>query len=368
MSGSGLRGASLQRFVILLALLSVVNAPRPVHAHEISYSYIDVDWRADRISLSLSVHRDDAASALAIGSPDSLMQPAFLARSSEALAGLLAPRVKVRAGGTPIELRFVGAHAVRDRRAVRLEFVGPGRGVTDRLSIDARPFPENLQHETFLNVYTNGRLLRQTVLDASHSSIELYGTGAAGVWAVVRTFVQQGIHHIAIGPDHILFIVGLLLLGGGIARVLRVATAFTLAHSVTLVLAALGLLRVPSRLVEPAIALSIVWIGIENLRHRRGAPDRRTVLAFGFGLIHGLGFASVLRELSLPSQALGWSLLSFNLGVEIGQGAIVMTVAPLLGWLGMRRPRLTDRLLHVGSIAIIAVGVTWLVQRVVAPA
>lgn len=364
----GIWGASMRRFVILLTLLSVGNAPRPVHAHELSYSYIDVDWRAERVALSLSVHKNDAANALALSTPDSLMSAAFLARNSTTLARLLAPRLQVRAGRHPLELRLVGVRAVADRRAVQLEFTTPGTGAEGQLAIDARMFPDNPLHETFLNVYSDGQLLRQTVLDARHTTLDLYGHGTAGVWAVVRTFVAQGVHHIAVGPDHVLFIIGLLLLGGGLARVLKVATAFTLAHSVTLVLAAVGVLRVPGRLVEPVIALSIVWIGVENLRHRMGTPDRRTLLAFGFGLIHGLGFASVLRELNLPSEALGWSLLSFNIGVEIGQSAIVLALAPLLAWLGTRRPMLAHRTMVAGSLAIIVAGLGWLVQRVFLPA
>src|SRR6185503_11468236 len=160
----------------------------------------------------------------------------------------------------------------------------------------------------------------------------------AGAFAVLRAYVEQGVHHILIGPDHILFVIGLLLPGGGMVRLLKVVTAFTLAHSVTLALAALGVVNPPARLVEPLIALSIVWIGVENLRRAmRARPDaaplggdRRAAIAFGFGLVHGFGFAGVLAQFGLPKFALGWSLVGFNLGVEIGQAAIVLAVAPLL--------------------------------------
>jgi hypothetical protein len=104
-------------------------------------------------------------------------------------------------------------------------------------------------------------------------------------------------------------------------------------------------------------------VGFENLRARAGGADRRTVLAFAFGLIHGLGFASVLRELGLPGEALGWSLLSFNIGVELGQACIVLTITPLLGLLRANRPRTALQAVTAGSWGIIAAGSYWFVQR-----
>ena len=146
---------------------------------------------------------------------------------------------------------------------------------------------------------------------------------------MVRKFALSGIHHILIGPDHLLFIIGLLLLGGSLRQLVLVVSAFTLAHSVTLSIAALNIFSPPAWIVEPAIALSIIYVGIDNLIVRDGR-DMRAWIAFAFGLIHGFGFADVLREMDLPPRALGWSLFSFNLGVEIGQVAVVLTVASLL--------------------------------------
>ena len=181
---------------------------------------------------------------------------------------------------------------------------------------------------------------------------------------MVLTFLVQGVHHIAIGPDHILFIVGLVLAGGGARRLLRIATAFTLAHSLTLALATLGIANPPARLIEPLIALSIVWVGIENLLGRR--RDLRVAIAFGFGLVHGFGFAGVLREFGLPPGALAASLVSFNVGVEIAQAAIVLTLAPALGGLARWSPTGAPRLVRAGSLAVATAGGFWLVQRVLA--
>ena len=173
-------------------------------------------------------------------------------------------------------------------------------------------------------------------------------------------------HHILIGPDHILFLVGLLLLGGTIRQLLVVVTSFTLAHSITLSLAVLNVVNPPAHLVEPAIALSIVCVGADNLLVGNGR-DMRAWIALGFGLIHGFGFASVLRAMELPTRDVAWSLFSFNVGVEVGQLVIVVIVAWLLtvlrGWSEIAGRRLTV----VGSIVVIFAGTFWFVERVFFP-
>jgi len=356
-------GRSARRCITAFALWLAPFAPAPAAAHDTSYSYMDLDWQRTAIALRVSVHRDDAAAALGVAAPESLTSAAFLPREAARLAAYVASGLHVRVDGSAVPLEFEHAVAVPAKRSIALTFVARLAHPAGHLGVDARLFPGNTQHETFLNVYDAGRLLRQSVLTHDEPATELYGHDAVGVSAVVATFVRAGIHHIFIGPDHILFIIGLLLLGGGFARVLKVATAFTLAHSITLALAATGHLDISARIVEPLIALSIVYIGIENLRARPGTPDRRTVLAFSFGLIHGLGFAGVLRQLGLPTEALGWSLVSFNLGVELGQACIILAVTPLLGVLRSARPRIALRAVAAGSWGIIVAGSYWFVQR-----
>src|SRR3954453_14641495 len=173
------------------------------------------------------------------------------------------------------------------------------------------------------------------ILDGRHPHFEYFAGTRQGVLAVVKKFLPAGIHHILIGPDHILFLVGLLLLGGSLRQLLLVVTSFTIAHSITLSLAALNIVTPPARLIEPAIALSIVYVGADNLL-LRGGRDVRAWIAFAFGFIHGFGFANVLREMDLPSRALGWSLFSFNVGVEIGQLVVVVVVASALAVLRAR--------------------------------
>jgi len=189
-------------------------------------------------------------------------------------------------------------------------------------------------------------------------------------------FLREGVWHIWIGFDHILFLVSLLLPSVFIFQskawapagrfrdafwdVFKVATAFTVAHSITLSLAALSVIELPSRLVESAIALSVVLAALNNIWPL--VHGRRWLVAFGFGLIHGFGFASVLAGLGLPRDALLLALVSFNLGVELGQVAIVGVFLPLA--FAARGSWAYRRLVFVGGSALIAaIAAIWLVER-----
>jgi hypothetical protein len=173
-------------------------------------------------------------------------------------------------------------------------------------------------------------------------------------------FLRLGIVHIFVGYDHIAFLLGLLLSGGSTLAVVKIVTAFTAAHSVTLSLAALDVVTLSPALVEAGIALSIVYVAAENLV--RGRPDGRWLVSFVFGLVHGFGFAAVLKELALPSSALAASLVTFNVGVEIAQVAIVAVVVPAL--YALTRTRLHAPLTRTASAVILSLGLFWLYQRV----
>ena len=147
-------------------------------------------------------------------------------------------------------------------------------------------------------------------------------------------------------------------------RLLAIVTAFTLGHSVTLALATLQIVEPPARLIEPAIALSIVYVGADNLLVGQRGRDVRPWVALFFGLVHGFGFASVLRETGLPPRALGVSLFSFNLGVEIGQAAIVVAVSAALRALRGHNAVLAARVATAGSVCVLLAGVFWFVERV----
>ena len=161
------------------------------------------------------------------------------------------------------------------------------------------------------------------------------GTGKAPTGTA--EFLPLGIQHILEGWDHLLFLLALVLPGGSLGNLVRIVTAFTVAHSLTLGAAALELVRVPAAPVEALIALSIGWVAAENLA-RAKPMSRRWAVAFAFGLIHGFGFANVLRDVGLPRDALLSSLLWFNVGIELGQLLVVLLLVPSLAWLRGLRP------------------------------
>jgi hypothetical protein len=193
--------------------------------------------------------------------------------------------------------------------------------------------------------------------DAREARIAIaIGASARGA----RSFFTLGIEHILIGFDHLLFLLALVLRGGNLWSLLKIVTAFTVAHSITLALAVFDVVVLPSRLVEGAIALSIAYVAAENLFLKHAASHRWAV-SFLFGLVHGFGFSSVLRELGLPTEGLIWSLLSFNLGVEVGQATAVAAVLPLLIW--VRGFKWEPRAVTALSAVVLVVGVALFLER-----
>ena len=176
----------------------------------------------------------------------------------------------------------------------------------------------------------------------------------------VASFVLLGVEHILGGWDHLLFLLALLLRGGGWWSLVRIVTAFTLAHSVTLALAVLDVVAMPGRLVEAVIALSIALVAAENLV-ARPVVARRWVVSFCFGLVHGFGFSSALREAGLPADGLVRALLGFNVGVELGQALVVAAALPLLAL--VRRTRWERRVIWSSSAAMLVLGVVLFVER-----
>lgn len=213
-------------------------------------------------------------------------------------------------------------------------------------------------HQTIANIrYGVGSQQYVFRSDARTLDIDVADAAAA---EPTSGFFRLGIEHILTGYDHLLFLLALILAGGSLWSLLKVVTAFTVAHSVTLALAVLGIVVLPGRLVECAIAASIAYVAAENLFARKAA-SHRWIVSFVFGLVHGFGFSTVLRDLGLPKAGLAWSLLSFNLGVEAGQAAVVIAALPLL--VGMRRLRWEPKIAAALSALILAVGITLLVER-----
>jgi hydrogenase/urease accessory protein HupE len=346
--------------VLVLALLAVAA---PVQAHPAPFSYLELHLRQGRVEGTLVVHTIDVAHELGLSLSASLLDSRVVDTNQDRLSALIRQRVSFIAGGVTLEPRVEQVDILADRQALRVTLHFVTKRPPDSFVVCAALFPYDPNHQTFVNVYEGGALRHQGIVNASRTSLEYFPGTVLGTLAVVRRFLVEGVRHIAIGPDHLLFLVGLLLLGGSLMQLVRIVTAFTIAHSLTLTLAVLNVVNPSARLVEPAIALSIICVGADNLLVTRQSRDVRAWIALAFGLIHGFGFASVLREMDLPRQALGWSLFSFNVGVEIGQVVMVTVVTAALATARRSSEALGRRLVLVGSTAVIAAGVYWFVER-----
>ena len=358
---------TVNRWTCGVLLVLATLTPSRATAHPVPFSYLDVHLDGRALTATLVVHIADLANDLKITPAEDLLKPEVVNPRASAMTMMLTPRFALSADGRPLEPVWSNRPEIlAERQSLRFSLRYDLPSPAGTLQVSAAMFPYDPTHQTFLNVY-EGEALTQAILDRGRPSFEYFAGTRQGVAAVIRKFVPAGIHHILIGPDHLLFLVGMLLLGGTIRQLLLVVTSFTLAHSLTLSLAALNIVTPPARIIEPAIALSIVYVGADNLL-ARGGRDVRAWIAFAFGFIHGFGFANVLREMDLPSRALGWSLFSFNVGVEIGQLLVVVAVASLLATLRSRSEMVGRRIAFAGSLVVIAAGAFWFIQRVFFPA
>ena len=213
-----------------------------------------------------------------------------------------------------------------------------------------------------------GKIIAEKLLDAQNDTLRFPGDAPASsgtpqgktFWG----FLVLGVEHILTGYDHLLFLFALLLVTREFLSALKIITCFTVAHSITLGLATFDVASIPGRIVEPLIAATIVYVGIENIILRR-EPKGRWVLTFAFGLIHGFGFAGVLRELGVASGSGGLAvpLVSFNLGVELGQIAVAAILLPVI-WHFSRKPNFAMRWVPACSVLVAAAGAYWFIERV----
>lgn len=221
------------------------------------------------------------------------------------------------------------------------------------------------QADAIMRVAPLDRPVQVYRLTASHPQATIAARPEAGqVW---RSYFVLGVEHILAGWDHLLFVIALVLLVGRGWAVVKAATAFTIAHSLTLAVVTLGFAGLPQRPVEAMIALSIVFLALEIVR---AAPDtlaRRLpwVVAFAFGLLHGFGFASALHDIGLPEGEVPAALVSFNLGVEAGQLLVIAAVIAALAFLRRFQPQAERRAVQFGAYAIGITGSYWLIDRMI---
>ena len=384
-----------RRLALLLALTLCVCAAGSAHAHKPSDSYLTLKVDGSVVSGRWDIALRDLDFALTLDADgDGAITWGEVRQRHQDIAAYAAARLQVLADGTACTLQFSaqlvdehtdGAYTVLPLRADCSQVSAAAGiktlGLAYTLFADLDP-----QHRGLLNLSAQGQT--RTAILGPQAAQQSYTLHEVSALQQLVDYLREGVWHIWIGFDHILFLLSLLLPAVGVwalqqdgrknnapsARrwlpvprfalafwdVLRIVTAFTVAHSITLSLAVLGLVTLPSRLVESAIAASVVLAALNNVWPL--VRGRRWVVAFVFGLIHGFGFASVLADLGLPQGALALALVGFNVGVELGQLAIVVAFLPLA--YALRRTGFYRRaVLWGGSLLIAALATVWLAER-----
>ena len=260
---------------LLVAATLCGTGPARAFAHPAPFSFVDVRLGAGTLDVTVVAHVWDVAYEFDIDDPALVLDPDILRPRGARLGELIGERLRLTVDGRRLALDgWSMPEILRERQSVRLQAQLPLDEGVGAVTVSAELFPYDPNHQTFLNVYEDAELTTQAILGGGGTEYEYFLGTRQGVWAVLQKFVPSGVHHILIGPDHLLFLIGLLLLGGSVRQLLLVVTAFTVAHSITLSLAVLNVVTPPSRLVEPIIALSIVYVGLDNLLARGGRDMR----------------------------------------------------------------------------------------------
>jgi hydrogenase/urease accessory protein HupE len=343
-------------------LVALLGYAASVPAHTTSISYADIRVTDQRLSYTLEVSPHDLAVLVGLADPlDALLPRETFVAAQSRLASAMRAGIVVENDGVacpatsfalddstyPETLRLITSYACSAP-------LGSLR-VTFQLFFHFDPTHKHLgkvQYQDRTETFLLTTSLRQFVIDVSAAH-------ARGLVVHAWQFLRLGVAHILTGYDHILFLLALLLAGGRLRQLVKIITAFTIAHSLTLMLATLGVVEIPARVVESVIALSITYVAVENFFITR--LNKRWIVTFVFGLGHGFGFYGVLRDLQLPRQGLALSLGAFNLGVEVGQVMIVILCYPALMLLAKQRWRL--RVVYALSLAIGGLGLYWFIER-----
>ncbi len=337
-------------WLVLLFVSLVVANPGEAHAHDAGLSRGEYFVTGNVVTMTLTFARRDLAHATHGEALDLALLSATFGGASVRGDEAVCPAALAEAA--PFESDAI-------RLTVRATCSTRPRTVTiDATWLAALPFGHrHLAHAE--------GLAADAPLTISKRTFSFAVTAAPEPASAPRSFFfTLGVRHILSGLDHLLFLVALLLVGGTARELVRTVTAFTVGHSISLALATLGVFAPSPRIVEPLIALSIVYVGAENLF--APSPSKRWRITSAFGLIHGFGFAGALRELALPRAELPWALGLFNLGVESGQLAVLAVLVPLVTF-ARRRPIFAARVVPAVSVGIAAAGLAWFVLRLATP-
>jgi hydrogenase/urease accessory protein HupE len=321
---------------ILVALISFLGCSVAAQGHQINLTNARLVVLPDRtVDVEIAMKGSDtdrAAGTKVIDDATGLVQPMALAAASAPIAAYIEEHTAVL-GENGASCRLGAAEVTPDGDGVVVRIPWFCAAIADPLRYHSTVLTDVSPDARQVVLIGAGPDAAQDLLDANRTETILTAAAPPRLLQVIGRYIEAGIAHIFLGYDHIAFLAAVVLWARRLWPVVKVVTAFTVAHSITLSLAALDIVRIPSSIIEPAIAASIVYVAAENFLSRD--IDKRWRDTFGFGLIHGFGFASALQEFGLPRSALIPALASFNLGVEIGQIAIVSLVVPAL--LGMDR-------------------------------
>ncbi len=367
---SGCANQALLKLIAIFVCLIAVCVGATAQAHQVNLSTARVELRPDRsVAVQVALKGSDAdrlAGTQVYDAQKDLADPAKVAASAGPIAAYVNAHVSV--AGTD------GKECTRGAAGVAPD----GDGVIVRITFSCRDVAGDLVYRSTVLTASDksarqvvligaGENAPQALLDDAHATLTI-SAPAPSVWSTMQRYLVTGIEHIFLGYDHIAFLVAIVLWARRLMPVIKVVTAFTIAHSITLSLAALQIVVIPSSVVEPAIAASIIFVAVENFFSRN--VDGRWRVTFAFGLIHGFGFAGALQEMGLPANAVVPALAAFNIGVEIGQVAIVSIVVPALILLDRlfaadrTKPVRAAALVYTLSAVITVLGSYWLVTRV----
>ena len=321
----------------------------------------------DALALGAPQSADDAELAAALRG----LSPAELELALDRLRRMFQRRVRLRFDGDPaaFDVSFPDHGAPAATESAIPTVLGLTARLTGAVPAGAAElefFASRAFAEVNLTIRDDRRgVTRQTLLErgARSDPFPLSGPDAPpDAWSAAGRYLRLGfVHILPRGMDHILFVLGLFLLGARLGPLVWQVSAFTVAHAVTLSLAIFEVVSLPARVVEPLIALSIVYVAVENVLTDRLTPWRPATV-FLFGLLHGLGFAGVLRELGLPPEERWLGLLTFNAGIELGQLAVIGIALAAVGWC-RRRAWYRRRVAIPASAVIAAIGLLWTLER-----
>ncbi len=369
-ASSRLAGSRVARAAILAVLFSLLPLQKTA-AHDPGLSSLTIRQRTNSLEATLTLAVKDAAQLAELDEDhDGIVTQGEFAQTRSQLETAVARQLFIAPDGkiakdNSIHSRLDGNNNVE----VCLNFHPIGFSSLEIQSGILAFLP--LGHHQYLQIQNSlGENIFERLLSAAadRATVQMPHTNAStATFEAARSFanfLSLGVKHILTGYDHLLFLFGLLLVAGGFFCSLGIITSFTIAHSITLAVATLQLVQIPSRIVEPLIAASIVFVGIENLL-RGDIPKARRMVPFGFGLIHGFGFASALREAGIRSGTGGivLPLFSFNLGVELGQIMVAALALPII-WKLRENPMFIVRWAPACSTAVVLLGSFWFVQRV----